>query len=347
MSNIEVRVDGQFLDKPWGELAFASIADGGCLDASWKMQLPPTFSDRRLMRGKLVEIRQGPKNLWAGTLVSPDVDDEWTFHAQGLFRLAGWSSQPGYICFDGSLNTTSTPDVAIDQAIARGLPWKRPASLSNTAFAATGSTDSLNYLGDLLDAWALSVSKRWGVSPDGEVYAVADPAAPTWHLTTDSGRFGLADDEYASHIYVRYMSSGAVYATTSVADTAAESRFGHREYAADATPRGVLTGGQAAALGTGLLAKGKARLGYTNGVQVTAYQLTTPGGTPAPLSAVRAQQKVRMFGVLDEQGNRLPYVDWVIGQTGYEAGAQVVDLTPVGLVARSFEAIVSEFGGAA
>lgn len=339
-TQIDLWVDGRPLDSltpyGWGELEWSSVADGGCDAASWQMDLPAAFSHPSLRRNKLVEVKAGPANLWAGVLTEPDADDDWTFTAQGLSRLA-WN----YLCFDSAGNTTSTPNTAIDQAIARGLPWKRPNSISSSAFAATGDTDGLNYLGDLLDAWADKEGKRWGVNADGEVYAVADPTEPTYHLTPGSGRFGLADDEYASDLYLRYMTSGAVYATAHVGDAVAAANFGTKERRVDLTPMGIITSGTATSHGNGRLAKGAARQGYTNGVEPSRYQLTTPGGQPACLAFVKAGELARMFGVLDEQGQPVPYVDFVIGEAKYQAGAQTIGLSPVGLVARDLESALA------
>lgn len=305
------------------------------------MDLPRTFSHPSLVRGALVEIFVGNARVWVGVLTEPDVDDDWTFNALGLSALG-----KDYPCFDGSLNSTSKPDTAIDQAISLGLPWKRPTSLSSAAFASNDQTDSLNFLGDLLDAWATNGGKRWGVDADAQVYARTDPTAARWVLTPDSGRFGLADDDYASNLYGRYLASGAGYATASVEDTPARTKFGYKAALVDLTPLGLLTSGQALAQLNGLLAKGKARQGYTNGVEVTRYQITTPGGTPAFLPFVMAGDKVRQFGVLDEQGLPLPFLEWVIGEKSYEAGSGAITLTPVGLVARTLTDVLT-LGGAA
>ena len=188
------------------------------------------------------------------------------------------------------------PDTAIDAAIARGLKWSRPASLSSTAFvedAATGDqTDALNYLGDLLDAWAQSNSKRWGVDADLNVYAAADPTTPAYHLTPGAGRFGLADDDYASAVFVRYLNASGQYATASADNDVTGDQYGIAEYGLDATSMGVLTSTKAAGLAAGALKKGKARLGWTAGITPNPWQLTTPGGTPVPWWLPKAQQMV-------------------------------------------------------
>jgi len=319
------------------------------------MNLPSTFAHPALRRGQLVEVFAGPSHVWMGTLAQPDIntDDDgrptWSFTADGLSRTA--TGQNAYLALDGSGNTTSTPDTAIDAAIARGLKWSRPSSLSATGFtpsAGSGDqTDSFNRLGDLLSAWSQSVSLRWGVDENGNVYAAADPTTPTWHMVPGSGRFGLADDEYASDIYVRYFTSAGTYATVHVNDPVAAANYGVQEYPLDATGFGVLSSTQATGLGNGALAAGKARLGWTNSLSPTRWQLLTPGGTPAPLWMVEAQQMVRLHGVMNEQGQPLPYVDFVIGAADYSSAEDTLTISPVGLAARDLTSVIASFGTAA
>lgn len=327
----------------YGELTWSHAADGGCKEISWKMGFPANFSHPSFVRGKWVEVREGPWSVCAGLLTEPDIDDDWTFTAVGGATLA----DNGFLALDGSGNVSFTPDTAIDRAITKGIGWTRPASLSSSAFKSTTTTDDLLYLGALLDQWADSAGKRWGVNAQREVYAAADPTTPTWYMVPGSGRFGLADDDYASTLVLRYVASGGSYATTTVTDTDAESRFGPREYGVDLTSLGVLTAGQAQAVGNGMIAKGKARMGFTSGIEASPFQLLTTGGRPAPLALVKGQQMVRQFGVLDSQGQPIPYADWVIGETSYDAGSSTISLTPVGLAARDLGTALSVIGDAA
>lgn len=327
----------------YGELAWSHAADGGCKEASWRMDAPPTFAHDALQPGRIVEIRCGGHNVWKGVMTEPDMDDEQTFHAQGLSALGA-----NYLCFDASLSTTSTPNTAIDQAVLRGLPWARSTSISSTPFATNDQTSGLNYVKDLLDKWADDQGKRWGVDALGIVYAQADPTTPLWLLTPGAGRLGLADDDYASDLYGRYLGAGAGYATATVADTGARDKFGRREVGVDLTGMGLLDNTKATNHLSGLMAKGAARQGWTNGVEVTNWQLTYPGGAPAYLPFVKAGDLVRMHGVVDEQEQPLPYVDFVIGETSYTAGSDAIQLTPAGLASRTFSDVLSDaLGGAA
>lgn len=353
----QIRVGGIWLQSigPWGELVRGSLADGGCGDATWSMNLPQKFAHPALRRGKIVEIKRGGQNTYKGVLAAPEVSvDEstgeptWNFTANGLSSLAGSAStKNGYLCLDGSFNATTVPDTAIDAAIGRGLPWQRPSSFSTAAFGTADQITYSSYLGDLLDAQSQAViptAKRWGVDENGNAYQAVDPTTPSWYMTPGSGRFGLADDQYASDVWVRYW-NGSAFVTAHAQDAVAAANYGTQEYPLDATGKGTLTGTQATNLGAGLIAKGKARLGWTNPLSPSRFQLTTAGGAPAPLWQVKGQQMVRLHGVINEQGQPLPYVDFVIGETSFNPATEELVITPVGMVARDLASIIANMQG--
>lgn len=341
---IQMRVDGRWLSEigPWAPPTWTTIADGGSDTCEWKMVLPPTFSSSSLRRGRLVEVMLGPIPIWAGLLAQPEYagDDEgWSFHADGHYV-----SGTGFACLTPAGLTTSTADTAIDQAIADGIGWTRPDSILASPFAEDDETEALNTIADLLDAIALSYSERWGVDPYGRVYMTADSTEPDYILVPGAvTRYGLADDDYASGIVMRYLDSTTFQlAAVKVQDSAAAARFGPRWHPVDATDYGPITAAKALDLANGLLADGAPRLGWTDTVEPTRWQLLTPGGVPACRPLVRAGQMVRVHGVRDDQGGILPYVDWVIGSTRYDALTDDLSIAPVGLVARTLVDVLAQ-----
>lgn len=343
-TDLQVRVDGRWLTTiaPWGDLEFSHNADGGCEAASWRIPVPRDYQHPALVRGKRVEVRFGANNVWQGRLSEPEQDDEgWTFHADGLRDAGGSGVRRGFLALNGLGESTTYPDDAIDQAIARGLPWTRPVSLSAVPFIDAGSADDLMTVTDLLDRWSTSVSKRWGVDADGVVYAATDPTTPLWHMTPGSGSFGYADEEYASDIYLRYYDTSFVLQTAHATDVLAGDTLGVSEAGIDGRDYGALDASKALGYAQGLLDKGRARLAWTNAVSPSRWQLTTPGGAPACLALVKAQQMVRLHGVRDVQGQPIPYVDFVIGRTRYTAVNDALAIEPVGLAPRSLADVLA------
>lgn len=337
--SIQLRVGGVWAATigPVGSVKWSTSAKGGLEQVSWRMSLPETFGHPALRLGSLVELFAGPASLGAGILSEPNQSkDGWDFTAVGLYD----DLYTAYLCLDSGGNTTSIPDVAVDQAIADGFPVTRPASLSSVAFAENDETDFLNNVGDLLDAWSDSEGKRWRVNPDWTISADVDPTTPVWHLVPGATRIGITDDEYASVLALRYRDSASTFATVVVEDASAVAKR-RRAEPVDLTELGVITSGQAADIGEGKLAKGAARYSFTNAVNPSRFQLTTVGGTPAFLPSVRAGQLVRMFGVLDPQNPQALHFDWVIGHTEYEAGSTQIQLSPVDLMDRNLPDILT------
>lgn len=321
-----------------GELAYSTVVVGGCGEASWSMDLPPTYTHPALQRGQLVAIKAGPVSLWSGMLSEPDIgeDGKWTLHAKGLADAVD-----GYLCLTAGGATTSTPDVAIDAAITRGLPVTRPASLSNVAFAAGDETDAYNSLGDLLDAWSTSAGKRWGIDADRRIYASSDPTTPAWHITPGYGRFGLADDSYVTDIYMSYYGPGFKPARAHAGDTDAAGRYGRVERAVDGTNYGLIDSTKANNLAAGILAAAGPRLGWTEALTLEGWQVTTPAGSQAWLPLVRGGDMLRIHGVLDEQGQPVPYVDIIISEATYSTESDTLSVAPVGLVDRDLGAVLA------
>lgn len=328
----QILVDGLWLATvgAWGDLKYSHVADGGCEQASWEMSLPHGFTHPAVHPGAVIEIREGSSNVWAGALNDrPNQQSDGTsFSAAGLAADLGTD-----LCLDGSGNTTTKPDTAIDRTIADGRPVTRPASLSNASFAASDDTIAINKIGDLLNAWSDSANVRWGVDADRVVYKAADPTTPRYYLAAEGTQLGLAEDDYWSDLYGRYQSGPNSYATVHASDSLASAQY-RKEQDVDLTSYGIITSFKAQSIVDGLIAKGKARFALTEPLTVSSSQLTTPGGTPVYLPFVKGQEMVRAFGVVNEQGIPLPYYDFIIGRTEHVDGSGQITLSPVNLADR-------------
>lgn len=321
---------------------------GGCYEASWTMDLPPHASHPDLIPGRRVEVWDGPVRVWTGELTEPDRGEPWSLYARGLARVAA-----EYLCLDATGAPSSKPTTSVDEAIIRGLPWIRYDALSDVAFSAAASTVDLNRVDALLNAWSEEAGKRWAVFADRIVIATADPTTPKWVLSPGIGVMGVADDEYATHVTARYVSSVTAdgvpngWAQVTVPEPPAPSpaadRYGRREFPLDLTPLMLLTAARAKSLAQGRLDQASARMGWTSPIEATADELTTMGGVPARLSQIQAGDMLRINGILDADGNlRIgASVDVVLGEVRYADGAQSIYLAPVGLVPRSLSDVLA------
>jgi hypothetical protein len=330
----QVWVDGRPLSSlaSWGDLKITHRWPYGCWALDWGMALKPYQRPIGLKADVPVEARMGSAVIWSGVLVRPDWD-AGTFEADGLARQGEET-----LCLTSDGETTSTPDTAIDAAIARGaVDWIRRSSLSSAAFADGGSTADLNYVTALLDAWSSAQGKRWGVNARREVYAVADPTTPSIYIRPGTGVLGVAAEAIAGTVVGAYYDADHVPHRVSVGS-------GRPEVGVGLANRGALDSTSATAIITGIRDQLQAVTGWTNGITVTADQVTAPGGEGMALDRVVAGEMSRLLGLRDERGASAQ-TDIVLGETIWDVTAGTVQCNPVGLSDRSLSGVIEAAGG--
>lgn len=300
-----------------------TLADGGCGDASFAFALSARSQHQALRTGALVEIMSGPVPVYTGVLSEPD-RTTWECHATGL-------SVPlrKKLALDNSSNATRNLADAIGRAISSGWPGSNPGPVSGTA---AGDTDGNPVkVGDLLDDYAEQTGQRWGVDGFGRLYMRPDPTSARWIASPDSLVFGVTDEDVPTLLAGRY-DNGTSYATAFAGSMGVEESV-------DLTNRGVLTAPAAMAILQGMLTR-TGTIQWTNGATLTRDQLTTSGGTPANLLAVRAGQMVRAHG-LGYGRLSAPWLDVTIGKTRYTSGDDSIYLEPVNSAPRGFRDVLA------
>lgn len=327
-----VRVNGLLIELTIGsvgDLEWENAWPGGPWETTWGMDLAGNYTHPDLAADALVEIMEGPEPVWGGLMRRPKFNGEyWEFVAEGYCRLA-----ERFGCLTSTDATTSRLDIALPEAVARGLPWTLPASLSSTPVASVDATEGVNSIAALLDAYAEEQGQRWGVTPAGLLFFAADPTEPTLMVYPGVGAIGISEDDSGSALFARYMSTAGGYATATATDTAARA---YREAFYDFTEYGAMSPARAAAKLAGLIANGATKPAWTNGLELAESELSTAGGTPASFPRVGViPELARVHGVLDPRTALTPYLDFVIGRTKYanaERGTRMIDLTPLGVV---------------
>lgn len=328
-ANIEIAVDGRWLtlECMYGDIEMSTVWPGGSDELSWALGTQPT---RRFRGGELVSGHIGGSCVWSGSLLEPDESQD-RMTAQGAWREAD-----GYMALTSGGLATAVPDTAIDQAIARGLKWTRPISISSAATELDVSSGPAR-LGALLDAYAENSAKRWSVTPGRIVSAAADPTVPTYQTLPLDGGLGYALDNYASQLFGRYVNSaGGALATTSSTDATADNLHGHREDVVDLTPKGPISTARAQAILAGLLATGRSTPKWTASIDLAYGELLNMGGVPVALETVAAGSVVRIHGgfELAQRLNGAMFIDVLIGQTDLSAGN--LTLQPMQVATRTF-----------
>ena len=258
---------------------------------------------------------------------------------------AGWGRRAeDFDAVDSTGAPTTNPRTAVTEAIARGLEWSNPAVFDNVSLATDdGSLTTPQRLNALLDSWAVTVGKRWGVDAYGVAFAVADPTSPTWFLDASDLPIGVADDNMFTRVRATYYSAVDVDGnpttplTVDADDAAAQALYGVIEYPLDLTSLGMLSGATALGYAQQQLASLTVPR-WLSRVTTNAGRLRTAGGLDAHLPSVASGQMVRLFnlphvlgGLRGELG-----LDVVLGEVEYDTEDPAeVTIAPVGLAVRT------------
>lgn len=341
-------------------LAYTTAVPGGDTTCTLSLGLPVDADPYALTVGRMLEVRDGTRLVWAGTLNDPQRGTPWTVSGTGLSALAA-----GYEALDASGNLTTNPNTAVDQAISRGLQWHRPADLP-TPTVTVPATD----LGSLLDAVALASSTSWTVAADGELsmLEVASPTTADYILDASTTPGGRTVDGFYTDLWAKYQPPVSVtdpttHAVSIVAGPVtliaadknpapdAPRPFGRREGIYDTTPGGPMNASDAQAMADGALALVQPRANFTGSLPVVPGALLTLGGMPARLAQVRAGQVVRLVGVSpDPTLGELTFstsFPIVIGGWAYDAIADTAVLTPLGTKSRDLGSLLTLAAAAA
>lgn len=319
---------------PVGDVTWSHARPTGCLVAAWTLGVPANFNHRALSPGRRIEIHDGLQKVWSGVLTDPERGLPWSFSAQGHAALA-----------TAFIVTTSDPNLAIDAAIIRGLPWVRVQTLPTP----TLPMYTAGSLADLLNQVAAASGMRWWVGANQQIVMDVDALTPSYMITASDTPGGRTISEYGSALYGRFVNSANSppspgLAASSLNAATGGPAFGRREILVDLTPAGPITGSAATALLDARFPLVQARADFTGSLQVRYGDITSMGGVPVRLSSLTAGQRVRVIGSAADPnlGELLSTtkVEFVVGQVDLADLGQTVTLTPLGAVQTDLAALL-------
>lgn len=311
----------------------------GDWQASWKVlrhrQRDQLIRHPAFREGAPVEVKLGPIVAWVGTFPEQD------FRTGDMIALGAAREAEGALCFTGTGETTTKPNTAIAQAIARGaVNWIRRDDFGNTAVGqGDDASSSFSRLSELLDARCEELGQQWRIDRRrGLVLYTLDETDPTWLITPGSDDMGVAGDERVDRFFVRYISD-AVGNPLATASYPASTPAGGFEKGAAITNRGPMSAAEAQTIAQSVWSKLEGRTGWTNGTNVTKSMITTKGDIPPELGLVKAGEAMRRLGAPDPR-SLAKHVDVVIGETECEWDREQLQLNPVGMV--SFNRVLED-----
>lgn len=337
----QVRVGNTWLSGlgPWGDLEIERRLQGGSYEMTWGMTSRRRHRD--LIEGAPVSAWLGHRALWSGVLREPDWP-EGQFVAEGLCRQAERA-----VCLTGAGVTTSTPDVAVDNAIAKGwLDWGRVASISAAPLTAGDTTDSMNSVEELLEAYVDEENRRWFVSPRGNIVSTelistaTSPRSGFWDVLLDGDRIGTSADKLAGTVVARYADSAAGGLKKTVIVPPSNGPL--PVVKVDLTNRDPMTTAKATAISQAILDKSAAQVGLLGAFELTRNQIL---GRPS-LGMITEGHRLRLRGQHDPSGISASPVCTAEIATWNVAEKKLV-ITPLGAPQRDLESIIESAGVAA
>jgi hypothetical protein len=319
--------------------AWPTTGLGGPLGAECSVLLKASERPGWIEQGALSEVRLGGLPLVAGHLGEPDWID-------GTLTIDAASTEGDQVpCLDSSGKTSSTPDTVFDAQIANGsLTWSRPASISTTALVTGDTTEELNNVTDMIGAYQDSSGARLYVDAWRRIIKGSDPTAPGLFVLPGAGELAWTTETQATRIIGRWADSsngGKLTNTTVIAAT--EKKVVPR--IVDMRSLGPITSARATAVLNEILAEATAG-GWTNGLTLSPGHILNAPHLGSVANSVGRGLMVRLLGQRDTRPGRMPvgYVDFIVERSEWHVADDQIVLTPRGMVARDFAAILADAG---
>lgn len=327
-----------------GDLTYSTAWPIGSLAASWQQSLPVGFTHPAIRTGSLVELYRGPLRIWMGTLADPDRIG-WSFAADGLGRQC-----ERIAAVDGAGLPTTNIRTAVNAAIGRG--WRLIAGSlppSASLSAASESASNLNTLADLFAEHWKQTGQRFAVDANGVISTAPDPVAVRWSLAPGVPAMATTDEGLTTRIFGKRVSAVAgtpeepsAWDAQSAEDVTAAQLYGPSERIEDLTNLGLISAASAQAILKAMLDAGASTPRFSQAVEVTMDQITTPGGTSPEPWQVAAGALVKHHGFLSADGTRTGATrNWVAGTVTHRAGENRVTIAPADIAPRTQAAVAA------
>jgi len=337
-------------------LTYSYICPGGPDTMTCTVMVPASYRTQMFNPGWQVRITRGGHQVWDGVLDEPvPTASGWNLTAVGTGNLG-----TNYLAIYSGTWPVGQPDDAVNEAIARGLPWVNPGI----------GTPAGAWFGQAVDSGAQTITALLNL--------VCTRGALTWYVNSQPG--GHPGDDLSvfplpsavnrllvctspvprtlggdiNTIWIRYEVSAdttdgsgnsvpAVYAVTSVQNAQSVAAHGVLETYVDLSDAGIMNAAAAAAVGNSVLQIYQ-RASFSGPFTASYGQLLNTGGVPIDPGTDQASNVVRLiltdFGYGGEIALNQP-VTFTVGSYSWDDFAQVATLTPYQSVDASLTGLLS------
>ena len=306
-------------------IRWTTRAIGGCHEAAF--EIDPTLTPPGIDRGASVQYRLGMTNVWRGTV--DNISDTGTVTCVGP-----WATANEVSALDAFGAGTLIPNTAVNEARNRSaIGWRMPTAGISAAAVSDATSGEPMLLNEVLEAWAVKAGAIVGVDANLDIYAGPASPAAQWVVSPHAGARLTVVGDYVSHLWGDYIDTTGAWAKAGpVIDQVTADAWGRREATANLEELGPINSTTATTVLTSMLVNGGARKSVTGTLRLSREQILTPGGEPAPLTMIRAGQRVRLLGVGDgtNAAMRTLYTDIVIDQCAFTEGEDEITFDPMG-----------------
>ena len=322
---------------PHSQPTYEDHADGGCGVARWEWQLPKVHGGAATTRGAKVVISAWGHPVYFGEL-DTIADGEVTCRGK-------WAAGETIAALDGSGMATRDVGTALAANMARWGITNR-AGVSGVVSGDDGDPQMMT---DLLGQYASQSGRYIGVDAAGDLYYRQDSTIPRWYIHAGDVDLGGSDALSYSRLIGRHRDMTGTLQTAYSSGSVAPHVDGLVDLVGpDANGRkwGRMTGVDATAILTNLLTKVGLKPTWTTTLDLHASQVTTRGGVPANLDAIRACDRARIHSLTASQQAAFgaPYIDVTLGTVTRTTGTPMIQIGPTGSTPQTLEAALGQVG---
>ena len=337
-------------------LTYSFTCPGGADQMTATIMVPAAYRTQLFNPGWQVSITRGGHQVWDGKMDEPvPTPAGWTLTASGTGNRG-----TDYLAIFSSTWPSGEPDQAVNNAIARGMPWINPG-IGTPAGAWFGqAVDSgAQTVTDLLNlvctrgAYTWYVNSQPGGYPGDDLSVFPLPSAVNRLLTcTNPVPRTLGGD--INTIYLRYQitadnassstgTSTATYGLTSVSNAQSVTAHGTMETYIDLSDVGTMTQAAAQVVGTDVLAIYQ-RASFAGPFTASYGQLMNTGGAPIDPGTDQAGTVIKL--ILTDYGyggevNLSQPLTFIVGSYTWDDLAQTATLVPYVSVDSSIQGLLS------
>ena len=336
-------------------LTYSFVCPGGADKLDATVMLPAAYRTQLLNPGWQVRVTRGGHIVWTGRMDEPVPSPSgWQVTAVGDgqrgqdFRAVYTSTWPA-----------GEPDEAVNNAIARGLPWVNPGIGSPSGMWLGQAQDSgSSSIADLLNLVCTRGGLTWyansqpGGQPGTDLTVFPLPTAVNRLLVvTEPVPRTLGGD--INTIFIRYQvtdassdasggSQQATYGTTSVQNAASVAAHGVTETNIDLSSAGVMSQSAAQAVGNSVLANYQ-RASFAGPFTAARGQLLNAGGAPVDPGTDQAGTVVRLILTDYAYGGEVTpaAISFVVGAYAWDDFAGKATITPYQALDQSLSGLLS------